>query len=97
MQDFVEKELDRLDWEEIAATAIKWSRLYGGALIVMIVDDGRYLEDPLDWEEVKELEELMLYERAIVEPEYTSLYTYNPEDTKKYGSRFQTNQWTLYQ
>lgn len=90
MQDFVEKELDRLDWEEIAATAIKWSRLYGGALIVMIVDDGRYLEDPLDWEEVKELEELMLYERAIVEPEYTSLYTYNPEDTKKYGSRFQT-------
>lgn len=38
---FVEDALDDLEWEEKAATAIKWARLYGGALIVMLIDDGR--------------------------------------------------------
>ena len=33
---FVEDALDDLEWEERAATAIKWARLYGGALIVPV-------------------------------------------------------------
>ena len=37
---FVEDALDDLEWEEKAATAIKWARLYGGALIVMLIDEG---------------------------------------------------------
>ena len=42
---FVESALDDLEWEEKAATAIKWARLYGGAIIVMLIDDGRGLEE----------------------------------------------------
>ena len=45
---FVEEALDDLEWEEKAATAIKWARLYGGAIIVMLIDDGRGLEEPVD-------------------------------------------------
>lgn len=71
---FVESALDDLEWEEKAATAIKWARLYGGAIIVMLIDDGRGLEEPVDWENVRSIDELRVYERAIVQPDYTSLY-----------------------
>lgn len=71
---FVEDALDDLEWEEKAATAIKWARLYGGALIVMLIDDGRGLEEPVDWEHISSIDELRVYERSIVQPDYASLY-----------------------
>ena len=71
---FVEVALDDLEWEERAATAIKWARLYGGALIVMLIDDGRGLEEPVDWEHIRSIDELRVYERSIVQPDYASLY-----------------------
>lgn len=71
---FVEDALDDLEWEEKAATAIKWARLYGGALIVMLIDDGHGLEEPVDWEHIRSIDELRVYERSIVQPDYASLY-----------------------
>lgn len=71
---FVEDALDDLEWEEKAATAIKWARLYGGALIVMLIDDGRGLEEPVDWEHIRSIDELRVYERSIVQPDSSSLY-----------------------
>lgn len=71
---FMEDALDDLEWEEKAATAIKWARLYGGALIVMLIDDGRGLEEPVDWEHIRSIDELRVYERSIVQPDYASLY-----------------------
>lgn len=71
---FVEDALDDLEWEEKAAAAIKWARLYGGALIVMLIDDGHGLEEPVDWEHIRSIDELRVYERSIVQPDYASLY-----------------------
>lgn len=71
---FVEDALDDLELEEKAATAIKWARLYGGALIVMLIDDGRGLEEPVDWEHISSIDELRVYERSIVQPDSSSLY-----------------------
>lgn len=71
---FVEEALDELEWEEKAATAIKWARLYGGALIVMLINDGGGLEQPVNWQNVESIDELRVYERAIVQPDYSSLY-----------------------
>lgn len=71
---FVEDALDALEWEEKAATAIKWARLYGGSIIVMLIDDGRGLEEPVDWKHIHSIDELRVYERAVVQPDYTSLY-----------------------
>lgn len=71
---FVEEALDELEWEEKAATAIKWTRLYGGALIVMLINDGGGLEQPVNWQSIKSIDELRVYERAIVQPDYSSLY-----------------------
>lgn len=80
---FVKKSLDALEFEEKAATAIKWARLYGGSIIVMLVDDGRGLEEPLDWDNIRSIDELRVYERAVVQPDYASLYSYDPMNPAK--------------
>lgn len=74
---FVEDALDELDWEEKAATAIKWARLYGGSIIVMLIDDGGGLEEPLNWKKIRSIDELRVFERAVLQPDYSSLYTYD--------------------
>jgi phage-related protein (TIGR01555 family) len=74
MNAFVDEVLDDLEWDEKATTAIKWARLYGGALIVMLIDDGHGLEEPVDWEHIRSIDELRVYERSIVQPDYASLY-----------------------
>lgn len=62
--------LDFLDWEELASTAIKWARLFGGCIVVMLIDDGRGLDEPVDWENVQSIEELIPFDRSVVTPEY---------------------------
>lgn len=89
IETFLDDELDRLEWEEKATLAIKWTRLYGGAIMVMLVDDEKDLDEPLDWEAVKNIEDLRVYERAVVEPDYHSLYSYEPQKVKRHGAKFQ--------
>lgn len=69
LREFLDDALDRLDWEEKAVTAIRWARLFGGAIIVMLLDDGRGLEEPVNWADIHSVEELLVYERAVVQPD----------------------------
>lgn len=64
--------LDALEWTEKAATAIKWARLYGGSVIVMLIDDGGGLEEPLNRAAIKGIDGIQVYERAIVQPDWTA-------------------------
>lgn len=79
--EYIEEQMDKLQLEDKFATAEKWARLYGGAIIVMLVDDGRGLEEPLDWNHVRSIEELRVFERAIVQPDYTALYNFHFMDS----------------
>lgn len=72
--NYLSDKLDDLDWEHNASQALKWTRLYGGALMVMIINDGRNIWEPVDWENVKGIEELRVYERPLVNPDYHSIY-----------------------
>lgn len=87
--EYVDDWMDALELEEKFSTAEKWARLYGGSIIVMLVDDGRGLEEPLDWNNVRSIEELRVFERAIVQPDYGSMYHFHFMDTlnskKKFG------------
>ena len=87
--EYVDDRMDELELEEKFSTAEKWARLYGGSIIVMLVDDGRGLEEPLDWSNVRSIEELRVFERAIVQPDYSSMYHFHFMDTlnskKKFG------------
>ena len=86
--EYVEDRLDELDFEDKFATAEKWARLYGGSIIVMLVDDGRGLEEPLNWKDVRSIQELRVFERAIVQPDYTSLYQFHFGDSMEDGKPF---------
>ncbi len=88
VSEYVDDQLDILGFEDKFATAEKWARLFGGAIIVMLVDDGRGLEEPLDWNNVRSIEELRVFERSIVQPDYTSIYHFHFLDTIKSGEKF---------
>lgn len=89
INEFVEDALDALEWEEKASTAIKWARLYGGSIIVMLIDDGRGLEEPVDWNNIRSIDELRVYERSVVQPDYASLYSSDPmRATRNRASKF---------
>lgn len=87
METYIDDTLDELDFESKAAEAIKWSRVYGGALMVMIINDGKELNDPVDWDNIMGIDELLVFERPLITPDYNSIYNYNPKDRKwsKFG------------
>lgn len=88
VEDFYIEALDELDWEEVAMTAIRWARLFGGSIAVMLINDGGRLEDPLNWRNIKSIDDIRVYERAIVQPDYQSMYSYDPSDPfRTRGSR----------
>ena len=86
--DFYEEALDELDWEETAMTSVKWARLFGGSIAVMLINDGRGLEEPLDWRHLKSIDDIRVYDRSLVQPDYSSLFVYDAQDPfRTRGSR----------
>ena len=55
-------ELKRLKVKQKLMDACNWSRLYGAAVIVAFVDDGREMDKPLDLNNVKKLVHLRVYD-----------------------------------
>lgn len=96
--EYVEHKLDELNFEEKFVTAEKWARLFGGSIIVMLVDDGRGLEESLDWNNIRSIDELRVFERSIVQPDYTSLYSFDFEDTinRPFGQPLYYDVFSLY-
>ncbi len=87
IETFVNDSLEELGWAEKAATAIKWARLYGGAMLVMLIDDGGSLETPLNWDRIKGIDDLLIFERPYISPDYSSVYQYRPGN-RQYTSKF---------
>lgn len=87
-EQYIEDTLDMLDWENKSATAIKWARLFGGALIVMMIADGGELTDPVDWNAIRSIDELRVYERPVVQPDWANLYSTAGRDGLHRRSKF---------
>lgn len=64
-------ELDRLQVMAKLTDALRWSRLTGGAAMVLIARDGRLLREPLNVEALQEVEEIKVFDLTLVtaEPE----------------------------
>ena len=71
----VEKQLARLKWKSNAAKALKWSRLFGGAVVLLGIDDGRDWDEPVDNSSVIGISNMMVFERPEVTPDYNSIYS----------------------
>ena len=80
VKDFFDECMDELDWEEKAMTALKWARLFGGSIGVMLIDDGRGLDEELDWKNIKSIDEIRVYDRSMVMPDYASINRYESND-----------------
>ena len=77
LETFINDSLDELDFEGAASTAIKWSRLYGGSLMVMIIDDGKQIDEPVDWDNIRGIDELLQNLRVLRQANLEALI--NPE------------------
>lgn len=83
--DFAYEALDELDWEEMAMTSLKWARLFGGSIAILLINDGRGLEEPLDWKSIKSIDDIRIYDRSVIQPDYSSMFSYDPTDP--FGTR----------
>lgn len=80
VKDFYTECLDELDWEENAMLGLKWARLFGGSIGVMLIDDGRGLEEPLDWSAIKSIDDIRIYDRSLIVPDYSTVNKYESRD-----------------
>ena len=75
VEDYIQKKVRVLKFSTNAEESLKWSRLFGGALAVMIIDDGvNDLAQPVNWKKAKRIEEIVVYDRSVVTPDYHSMY-----------------------
>lgn len=88
LENFYQEALDELDWIEQGMTALKWMRLFGGSIIVMLINDGGGLEDPLNWKNIKSIDDLRVYDRSVITPDYSTMFSYDARDPfRTRGSR----------
>ena len=88
IEDFYTEALDELDWEEMAMTAIRWARLFGGSIAVMMINDGRGIDEPQDWRNIRSIDDIRVYDRSVIQPDYQSMFSYDPRDPfRTRGSR----------
>jgi len=89
VKEFVTSTLEELNFNQEAIQALKWSRLFGGSVILMLVDDGLDLDEPLNWDAIEGINQLLIFERPEVQPEYESTYMHTPDqyrtDKFKFG------------
>ena len=67
------------------AKALKMSRLFGGSIIIMMVDDGKDLTEPLSLQNVHKIIDLRVYDRTEATPDCSSFYKYNSSQPWKTG------------
>lgn len=82
LETFYMDVLDELDWDTQVATAIKWARLFGGSIIVMLIDDGRDLDEPVNWDGIRDIDGIKVYERSIVQPDTSIMYNFSPVEKR---------------
>lgn len=75
--------LEDIGAESFFADAVRWARLYGGAAILIIVDDGGTLEDPINYNNIQAVEQLRVYDRTEIS--YTNTMLYDDPSSPTYG------------
>lgn len=86
--DFYTEALEELSWEDNASDALRWARLFGGSIAILLVNDGRGIEEPLDWQNIQSIDDIRVYDRSVIQPDYKSMYKYDPQDPfRTRGSR----------
>ncbi len=88
LDDAVKKKLSSLQWKQNGAKALKWSRLFGGAAILIGIDDGGDWDEPVNKGMVTGINSLTVFERPEITPDYNSVFSrsMDPESIRKLGT-----------
>ena len=62
-ENLIQNKMKKLGAKYELSRAWRWARCYGGALVVMGINDGRELTDPVDQKNIKNIEFLKVYHR----------------------------------
>ena len=65
-EELMANEYDRLQVLTRMADAVRWARLYGGAVLLLIAKDGGELTDPLNLNSIDSIEEIRVYDLTCV-------------------------------
>lgn len=63
----VQSALEDLQLQSKMAEALAWDRLYGGAAIVMLIDDGGELDEPLAINRVRKIDKLLVFDAQDID------------------------------
>lgn len=66
--DAISNELDRLKILPALADMVRWSRLFGGSVMVLLTNDGRLLSEPLDPGRIMRIDEVRIFDLSQVSP-----------------------------
>lgn len=66
--------IKRLDVRAKLTEAQVWANLYGGAVVVMIIDDGEKIDEPVNRDKIRTIKELVVLDRHKVVPYVSSPY-----------------------
>ncbi len=61
-QEKLKASLEEINHKVILSEALRYSFLFGGALIVMLINDGQELIEPLNFDKIKTIEQLRVYD-----------------------------------
>lgn len=81
LEKYVMSKLDSLDAFHYYNDAVRWSRLFGGALVVYGLNDGGQLDSPLNPESIRDVEFMRVYDRY----EATVQQRNNDPESQDYG------------
>jgi len=66
--------LDEIDGKEKVTDLIRWSRLFGGAVLLLGVDDGQELDQPINYNNIRKLDYLQVFDRHQVWWTFNDVY-----------------------
>lgn len=97
IKGFSDECLDELDWEEMAMQSLKWARLFGGSIAVLLINDGRRLDQPVNWDKIESIDDIRVFDRSVISPDYSSMYEYDnlkgQDPFRTRGSRLGYPEW----
>ncbi len=83
-EGLIVNKMEKLQAKKFTKNALVWSRLYGGAIILMLIDDGQELKQPVNEDQIKDILGLQVYDRYEID--WTSTELYSDPMNPKFGT-----------
>lgn len=65
-ENLIQNKLDFLDSQSNFNLALKWKRLFGGSIIIIGINDGRLIEEPVNIDAIKSIDFLKVFDRTNI-------------------------------